>query len=73
MKKINLLFKTIFVLTVLTLISCEEEEYTLGAITAPSNVTLTAEIVGATADAPYGDGSGTVQLLIKCHIMERKN
>ena len=64
MKKINLLFKTIFVLTVLTLISCEEEEYTLGAITAPSNVTLTAEIVGATSDAPYGDGSGTVHFTV---------
>jgi hypothetical protein len=64
MKKINLLFKTIFVLTVFTLISCEEEEFTLGAITAPTDVTLTAEIVGATADEPNGDGSGTVHFTV---------
>ena len=63
-KKINLLFKTIFVLTVFTLISCEEEEFTLGAITAPTDVTLTAEIVGATADEPNGDGSGTVHFTV---------
>ncbi|MDG1830171.1 MAG: glucan endo-1,3-beta-D-glucosidase [Flavobacteriaceae bacterium] len=64
MKKINLLFKTIFALAVFTFISCEEEEFTLGDITAPSNVTLTAEIVGASAEAPNGDGSGTVHFTV---------
>ncbi len=39
---------------------CEKEEYTFGEITAPSNVTLTADIAGADADNPAGDGSGVV-------------
>jgi hypothetical protein len=65
MKKINILFKTIFVLTVFTLISCEEEEeYKLGELKAPTEVSLTAEIVGATAAAPNGDGSGTVHFTV---------
>lgn len=64
MKKINLLLKTIFALTIFTFISCQEEEYKLGAIVAPTNVTLTAEIVGATTAAPNGDGSGTVHFTI---------
>jgi len=64
MKKINLLFKIVFVLTVFTLVSCEEEEYSLGSITAPTEVSLTAEIVGASADNPNGDGSGTVNFSV---------
>lgn len=64
MKKINLLFKIVFVLTVFTLVSCEEEEYSLGSITAPTEVSLTAEIVGASADNPNGDGSGTVNFIV---------
>ena len=38
MKNINLLLKTIFTFTVLVFIGCEKEEYTLGAIKAPSVV-----------------------------------
>jgi hypothetical protein len=65
MKKINLLFKTILVLTLITFVSCvEEEEYKLGELKAPSDVTLTAEIVGASATAPNGDGSGTVHFTV---------
>jgi len=60
MKKINLLIKTIFALAAFTFISCEEEEFKLGAIVAPSNVAITAEIVGATAESPSGDGTGVV-------------
>lgn len=39
---------------------CNKDDYTLGALITPSNVTLTYEIVGADADHPYGDGSGQV-------------
>jgi len=60
MKNINLLLKTIFTFTVLVFIGCEKEEYTLGAITAPSAISITAEIVGADADNPNGDGTGVV-------------
>lgn len=41
-------------------ISCEEEEFEFGDITAPSNLSVTAEIVGVDADHPNGDGSGEV-------------
>ena len=60
MKNINLLLKTIFAFTLLVFIGCEKEEYTLGAITAPSAISITAEIVGADADNPNGDGTGVV-------------
>ena len=60
MKKINLLFKTIFFFAVLAFVGCEQEEYRLGEIKAPSNISITAEIVGADADNPNGDGTGVV-------------
>ncbi len=60
MKKINLLFKTIFFFAVLAFVGCEQEEYKLGEIKAPSNISITAEIVGADADNPNGDGTGVV-------------
>lgn len=42
------------------LTSCETENYEFGDITNPSNLTISADIVGADTDNPYGDGSGTV-------------
>ena len=60
MKKINLLLKTILAFTVLTFVGCEKEEYKLGEIKAPSAISISAEIVGADADNPNGDGTGVV-------------
>ncbi|MGS0526390.1 family 16 glycosylhydrolase [Zobellia nedashkovskayae] len=40
--------------------SCQEDDARVGEIIAPTNVSIAAEIVGADADNPYGDGSGTV-------------
>ena len=60
MKKINLLLKTIFAFAVLTFVGCEKEEYKLGEIKAPSAISISAEIVGADADNPNGDGTGVV-------------
>jgi PKD repeat protein len=40
--------------------ACEEEDYDFGDITAPSNIQVTPEIVGADANNPFGDGSGVV-------------
>lgn len=40
--------------------SCDDENYEFGDLQAPSNVQITAEVVGADADNPYGDGSGQV-------------
>lgn len=44
--------------TILT--SCQDEDKDFGEIIAPSNIQITAEIVGADATNPNGDGSGTV-------------
>lgn len=40
--------------------SCQEEEYSLGDLTAPTNLVINTEIVGKDANNPYGDGSGNV-------------
>lgn len=44
--------------------SCEEDTHEFGDIIAPTNLQITAEIVGADAQNPYGDGSGTVNFKV---------
>ena len=39
---------------------CQENDYSFGEIITPSNIQITAEIVGADANNPNGDGSGAV-------------
>jgi hypothetical protein len=48
----------------LTFISCNEEEYSLGELSAPSNVVISTEIVGVDATHPNGDGSGSVKIAV---------
>lgn len=60
---IKKLFSILFVL-LLTLTSCTQETYTLGDLTAPTNVVINAEIVGKTAENPDGDGSGDVKFTV---------
>ena len=40
--------------------SCQEDDYKLGPLNAPSNVTIAYTIAGADAQNPAGDGSGIV-------------
>ena len=40
--------------------ACQDDEGTVGDIVAPSNVAMSAEIVGVDANNPNGDGSGLV-------------
>ncbi|NQW37247.1 MAG: glucan endo-1,3-beta-D-glucosidase [Flavobacteriales bacterium] len=50
-----------FLAAILLFSSCSNDaNYSFGDIIAPSNVQIIAEIVGADADNPFGDGSGTV-------------
>ena len=58
MKKIKYIIGLLLVLAIFA--GCEEEDYEFGDIIAPSNVQLTAELVGVDATHPNGDGSGTV-------------
>lgn len=59
MKKIKNLYVIILSL-VAVFYSCQEDNYSFGEIIAPSNIQITAEIVGADANNPNGDGSGEV-------------
>jgi hypothetical protein len=59
MKKI----KNVYILLFSTLIAffgCQENNYEFGEVVAPSNIVITAEILGADDNNPHGDGSGTV-------------
>lgn len=49
----------VFLFAILAM-SCQKEDYAFGAIDTPTNLKITAEIVGKTAEMPYGDGSGKV-------------
>ena len=57
----KIILKIAFLFTILLMTGCQKDDFTFGSITTPSNLKVTAEIVGKTADAPYGDGSGTVK------------
>ncbi|QSW89827.1 MULTISPECIES: family 16 glycosylhydrolase [Flavobacterium] len=57
----KLIIKIVSLFTILLMTGCQKDDYTFGSINAPSNLKVTAEIVGKTADDPYGDGSGTVK------------
>ena len=43
--------------------SCQEEDLTFGDVVAPSNIQISATIVGADASNPNGDGSGVVNFV----------
>ncbi|MDG2195128.1 MAG: glucan endo-1,3-beta-D-glucosidase [Polaribacter sp.] len=58
MKKINYIYLAIF--SLLLSVSCQEDDYEFGNIITPSDITITAEIVGKDTSNPNGDGSGMV-------------
>jgi hypothetical protein len=62
-KNINYFLGVFFVL-LLTVSSCTEETYSLGDLTAPSNIVIAADPVGKDATHPNGDGSGNVKITI---------
>lgn len=53
-----------FLLLVLLFSSCSKDNYEFGDIVAPTNFTITPEIVGIDATHPYGDGSGVVNIKV---------
>ena len=59
MKNFNRIYILLFSLAIL-LQGCQEEDQEFGDIISPSNIQITADIVGADAANPNGDGSGTV-------------
>ncbi len=59
MKKIFLNIAAIFGL--LLMVNCQDDNFSFGALDAPSDLQITVEIIGKTADSPDGDGSGKVK------------
>ncbi|KGL63854.1 family 16 glycosylhydrolase [Polaribacter sp. Hel1_85] len=59
MKKLKNIYIVLF--SLVTFFSgCQENKYEVGEIIIPSNITITAEIIGVDVDNPYGDGTGFV-------------
>jgi hypothetical protein len=44
--------------------SCKKKDYSMGALIAPTDVTITTNIIGQDATHPYGDGSGDVEITL---------
>jgi hypothetical protein len=57
-KQLKYLLGFLFVAFVIN--GCKKKTYSLGDLTAPTNVVITADIVGKTPALPNGDGSGDV-------------
>lgn len=54
----------IFLLLLFVVTGCSEEDYSLGDLNAPTNIVISADIVGKDATHPDGDGSGKVNFSI---------
>ena len=59
MKKIIINIVSIFAL--LLMVNCQEDNFSFGSIDTPTNLEVTVEIVGKTAEFPDGDGSGKIK------------
>lgn len=64
MNKIIKYLSALFLSLTLIFIGCQEEEYSFGELTAPTNVVINAEIIGKTTANPNGDGTGDVKFTI---------
>lgn len=65
MKKI--ISNIIAIFSLLLMVNCQDENNSFGSLDAPSNLQITVEIIGKTADAPNGDGSGKVKFTAKAN------
>jgi len=63
MKKIFLNIIAFF--SLLALVNCQDDNVEFGALGAPTNLAVTFDIVGKTAQTPEGDGSGKVKFTAK--------
>lgn len=56
----NKLHFVILIFMSLAFVACEDEDYSVGEITTPSNIQVDVQLVGQDAEHPNGDGSGQV-------------
>ena len=61
----NIVTNTIAILALLLMVNCSKDDYSFGDLTAPSNIQVAYEIIGASATAPDGDGTGMVKFTVK--------
>ncbi|MEO7976325.1 glycoside hydrolase family 16 protein [Flavobacterium sp.] len=59
----KIIIKIISLFAILLMTGCQKDDFTFGDISTPTNVKITVEIVGKTAEDPFGDGSGIVKLV----------
>lgn len=58
----NIFFRIILLITISAgFYSCVEDDYSIGEIKAPTNLSAQAEVMGQSNDMPQGDGSGKVK------------
>lgn len=60
--KNNFKYISLFFLTASLFTGCQKDDYSLGDLSAPTNLTISADIVGKDASNPNGDGSGKVNI-----------
>lgn len=53
-----------FLIIFLTIMGCQDDDNSIGAIIAPSNIVINAEIIGVDNENPFGDGSGLVNFKV---------
>ncbi|TCN52013.1 glycoside hydrolase family 16 protein [Flavobacterium circumlabens] len=56
----KIIIKIVSLFAILLMTGCQKDDFTFGSLDAPSNLKVTFDIVGKTADTPFGDGSGKV-------------
>ena len=59
----KIIINIVSVLTILLMVGCQEDDLKFGKLQAPTNLVITAEIVGKSDADPNGDGSGLVKLV----------
>ena len=62
MKKLKNIYIILFSLMTV-LYGCQENEHEFGEIVSPTDIVITAEVVGADADNPYGDGKASKRIV----------
>lgn len=60
----NLKSISLFILAMSLFTGCQKDDYSLGDLSAPTNVAISTEVVGKDAANPNGDGSGTVNIVV---------
>ncbi|MCT4603629.1 MAG: family 16 glycosylhydrolase [Marinifilum sp.] len=60
MLKHNKYIVIIFLSILVIFAACQQDDYELGTLTTPTNVSISYEIVGLDEENPYGDGTGVV-------------